>query len=443
MKNSNKIVGLCAITTTLLVGACALFSKGNPQTLFVHASEPSIELIDRLANKTIVDGTVSYVANNYEYKFYASNVTFGTNEITIHDGGYLRNWTAFNTISSLDVAGELDNMILSSGVSSLVFDRYDICKRHEYIGTPGDIAGTTHFSIAAEGGDVTLTTLDLQYRDCTTNGVDTSDGVTYTHYTWLFRGLGTKDSPYLINNINDWNLFADLSKDFIFLDKYFKLTTDLTGVTKQIAPTSAKRFAGSFDGDYHTIEATLSSTDKTIALFSYITTEASISNLTLRGSVTCTSSNNALGCGGIVGNLFNINNRYAKLTNLVNYANITGNTQRASGILSYCNGRVTIKNCENRGNIKSSASLYVGGIIGTIISAPTGIADAFNMYEVSNYGTLSCSSNANARKGGILGYTGAGAYFINISHYEIGSYNVVGIDQVTANGGSIKITDLR
>ena len=107
MKRTQKGIGICAITTTLLVGACALFASGDKvPTLFVHASEPSIELIDRLANKTIVDGTVSYIANNYEYKFYASNVTFNTNEIIIRDGGYLRNWTAFNTISSLDVAAK-------------------------------------------------------------------------------------------------------------------------------------------------------------------------------------------------------------------------------------------------------------------------------------------------------------------------------------------------
>ena len=81
--------------------------------------------------------------------------------------------------------------------------------------------------------------------------------------------------------------------------------------------------------------------------------------------------------------------------------------------------------------------------MGTLVNAPTNVADAFQILECYNYGTLTCSTKETARKGGMIGYTGAGAFHIVISHYELNGYDAVGLDQVTAKGGSIKITDLR
>ena len=92
MKNSNKIVGLCAITTTLLVGACALFSKGNPQTLFVHASEPSIELIDRLhpGYPICVCKTPMSITDNEKVLGFPKDFTMTITDIKVYNGaGYI------------------------------------------------------------------------------------------------------------------------------------------------------------------------------------------------------------------------------------------------------------------------------------------------------------------------------------------------------------------
>ena len=423
----------------------ALFAASQVEKAsFVNtrAASQTLELVDLLAGKSITDGIVSYTMNDYEYKFYANNVTFAEDKITIADGGYLKNLTAYNTIQLFDVAGTLNNMILSGGKMMAVFSGKELCRDHYYEGVNGSLSGDTHFVIEADGGDVILTTLDLRYDDCTTTGTDTSEGVSYSHYTWKFKGLGTSASPYLINNLEDWNVLVSESQNYIFLDKYFKLTADITGVTSPVAPSNSKRFAGHVDGDGHSVTVNISSSAAvSIGLFGYVTSESSISNMTLKGSIKQTNNGNGVGTGGFVGNVYNVNGKTGRFINLINEATVTGNTQRAAGIISSVTGAIYVENCINRGAISATGSLYVGGICGVIQSGvPVDTEGAVQLLKVSN--EASVVGNKADSAGGIVGRIGGANYFVDITYYSAyGELPVVASNAVTS-GGRVTITQL-
>ena len=111
-----------------------------------------------------------------------------------------------------------------------------------------------------------------------------------------YSGEGTADSPYLIADEAHWNTLATrVSEGVNYSGVYFRLTANIA-VTRMIGSDSNHAFTGSFDGDGHTITATLSSSDPYCAPFAY-TYGATISNLHTTGTIT-TSSTNA---GGVVG----------------------------------------------------------------------------------------------------------------------------------------------
>lgn len=61
-------------------------------------------------------------------------------------------------------------------------------------------------------------------------------------------GEGTLESPYLISSVSDWKLVSDnLIYGISYYGKYFKLTSDLTGISSM--GTAAYPFDGKFDGN--------------------------------------------------------------------------------------------------------------------------------------------------------------------------------------------------
>ena len=96
----------------------------------------------------------------------------------------------------------------------------------------------------------------------------------------LWDGEGTEASPYIITSLADWNRLRQ-SPDYN--GSCFKLADDLTVNT--MIGTEEQPFTGSFDGNGHTITATLIASEERVAPFRYVADGALIQNLRVAGSI--------------------------------------------------------------------------------------------------------------------------------------------------------------
>ncbi len=215
---------------------------------------------------------------------------------------------------------------------------------------------------------------------------------------------------------------------------------------------SSGAYSGTFDGAGYTVSNLyISSASDSQALFGYVN-NSTISNLTVKGSVTSTGSNaagiaanamgsNFTGCrneaavsgksyvGGIAGNAPS-----ASFSGCVNTGAVSGQTSYAGGIAGtgksfsgcsnsgvisgtaqYTGGivgstnvsaNVTLTNCENTAAITGAG--YVGGIAGYLAS---GTSCKFTVTGCANSGTVTCAyvGTAGNAVGGLFGYANIAA----------------------------------
>ena len=169
-----------------------------------------------------------------------------------------------------------------------------------------------------------------------------------------------------------------------------------------------KKFAGSFDGQNHTIRnlsiqyAGTNTQSPYKGLFGYVSGEnynslATIQNLTVQGSVTLTSNRNVAAAysGGIIARA-----DYANLTNLHSEINVTvnrvgGNWDILGGVVGQASYGTTVKNCSNSGNV--TGWRYVAGIVGSM-SYNSSIIGCFNSGKISAPSTCAAGIVANLGK---------------------------------------------
>ena len=251
------------------------------------------------------------------------------------------------------------------------------------------------------------------------------------------EGDGTSSNPYLIKKAIDWNIVSSANEaGESFQNKYFKLANDLTGIDKKIG-IYVTPFAGSFDGDGHSITINYfhGTGVANQGTFGTISSTAIIKNLTVKGTMTSTATGEAH-MGGVVGYNFGGTiqncNSYIELTfagyqcaaivgrteggsiiNCNNYGTIhatstaTGNNSRGvAGIVGYANinGKTTITNCKNYGTIEA-AGTQIGGIIGFANGSTTYVHEITNC---ENHGVITSSATINSTSnegvGGIAGF---------------------------------------
>ena len=147
--------------------------------------------------------------------------------------------------------------------------------------------------------------------------LDTSNDdivINFIGFTLTFEGMGSESEPYEIHCIEQWNLLAYHVNLGIrlYIEKYFKLMTDLTieetfsgFPTTQIGADELDCFSGIFDGNGHTI--TINYTDNSshhyCAPFRIIK-GATIKNLHVAGSII--KKGDGKHTAGIVGKAINI-----------------------------------------------------------------------------------------------------------------------------------------
>lgn len=167
-------------------------------------------------------------------------------------------------------------------------------------------------------------------------------------------GSGTVNNPYLINNTNDWNIFARRVAMGLEPTKYYKLKNDIEVTTQ--AGNQDRAFYGWFYGNDKTITVNINGSGMGTAPFANIN-GATIRNLTVQGTVT----SSGLHSSGLVGLCSGTNPSY--IINCRVLANVSG-TQYAGGIVGHGgNANLTMQNSYFGGSI-SGFSNYAGGLVG-------------------------------------------------------------------------------
>ncbi|MBQ3805809.1 MAG: hypothetical protein II844_08420 [Prevotella sp.] len=177
-------------------------------------------------------------------------------------------------------------------------------------------------------------------------------------------GNGTEESPYLINNVTDWDAFVDYvnNENGNYGDKVYKLCADLNNVTTMVGTDDAP-FKGNFDGDGHTLNVNLSSDSKYCAPFRYIS-HATVRNLHVTGTITAgseTANEQNKFRGGLVGRASGIIRNCR--------SSVTINSQLSSegshgGLVAHSWSPLEIYDCLFDGKITGSTTTNCGGFIG-------------------------------------------------------------------------------
>ena len=220
-------------------------------------------------------------------------------------------------------------------------------------------------------------------------------------FSWIDAD-GTEEDPYIISDMKDLNGLAALAADSAyngFAGKYIKLGADIvvnkgyaTGWGKEAptyswTPIGSKDipFAGTFDGDMHSISGLyVKTTAQYAGLFGYVKT-GTIKNLKLVNSYFETS---AADCGSIAG--------YAKgnFDTVYSDAIVISSNARVGGFIGIGDGAVTMNQCWFAGLVKNTGAntTRTGGFIGNHYSGTVTMTNCLNTgtvdvsaYTKSNY----------------------------------------------------------
>ncbi len=315
---------------------------------------------------------------------------FSTDTWTFVQGMYPR----LKKIASLDVAVlHATPFYLADG------ERHGRVTKNFTVSTANDveweITGTTQARIS--GSNVTVT-----------RGATISNAVLHAYlgdyekrslvsiYPQIFSGEGTADDPYIIANYDDMKKLSDATnkQSMSFSGEYFKMTADIDMQNDTsfpvISDASLSAFAGTFDGQGHSIKnwkIDNSATEELwSALFSYVAKDGVIKNLNIDKSCSLRFNRNA---ASLVSALM------GTLENCRNYADVYTANGFVGGLVYIAYGGSKVSNCYNEGNVVTSDKGYVGGLVYSVESGAT-------VSNCQNAGSVTASGTATT-VGGLFG----------------------------------------
>lgn len=229
------------------------------------------------------------------------------------------------------------------------------------------------------------------------------DGTTYTEPQKNADGvylIGAPDELMWFNKNAKMTDSAKLTADICINEDIKAEVSALYKWTPIGEYDSAKRYAGTFDGDGHTVRGLYIATSgiKNTGMFGYAKKDSKISNLTLSDSKISGTGNYT---GGIAGEAYDMENCHVTGTVTVSGAAYVG------GVSGYQDG--TITRCSSAAVVVATGS-YVGGVTGYVQSkATTAMTECFNTGSVTgnsavggltgnlyNGGTISACYNTGA-----------------------------------------------
>ena len=222
----------------------------------------------------------------------------------------------------------------------------------------------------------------------------------------VWKGEGTAEKPWLISNADELKLLAEVASGNDFKDVYFELTNDITVEGNENwmpIGTSAKLFAGNFNGKNHTISGLkYKGTSSYVGLFGGTAESAVIKNFKLANSTfenTATSGN--IHIGSVAG--------YARGT----FANIKVENTVTVKSSAFCNGGIigsvwggsaTISNCWFDGTLTltGASGRQSGAIVGRVYAG----GKTLILEHCLNSGTVTVEAT-NPQIGGMIGFVHA------------------------------------
>ena len=259
-----------------------------------------------------------------------------------------------------------------------------------------------------------------------------------------------KESTYVLNDFADLYGFAIVSRLTDFADKTVKLGADITINSGKAADWAKEApaygwmpigsttlpFAGTFDGQKHTISGIYLKTDKQYSgLFGVAETKSTIKNVSLKNSYFETTANSFGSIAGRGKGVFDT---------VYSNAIVVSSAANAGGIIGQVPGKAAVKmnNCWFDGSVTNTANdrnlRSTGGLIGTILS-DTKITNCLNSGTISapNYKMTNSdkSTSVAPRIGGFVGSVGNKA--IATISYSMNTGLIKVHDAATSGHGSI------
>lgn len=234
-----------------------------------------------------------------------------------------------------------------------------------------------------------------------------------------FKGKGTAENPYQISSTKDLNRLAELINDEstnpLFRYAYYVQTNDIDLKNVDFTPigiyygsdghtTSNAIFAGSYDGNYHSItNLNMAYSNGYCGLFGRVgeynhdNSNCIIKNLSVTGSIECYSDSGRT--GGIIGEL-----AYgATIKNCDFHGGVTGNGKVGAIVgNNYCGG--TISNCYSNAKITtSSTDSSTGGMAGEVSVGNNSVDGSGNANIENSYFNGSFATENTSATGAICG----------------------------------------
>ena len=213
---------------------------------------------------------------------------------------------------------------------------------------------------------------------------------------WAYNGMligdGSCTNPYMIKDIADWNMFANLLNDPVYApyycDKHFRLGADIGSestnpgerVTTWASNDSRYPFCGTFDGNGHTIWIKYVQTDSNVnpnddssqgvALFHYADHGCEIHDLIIKGEIITNYKYAAAFISYIPGG-DSYNNKYVSVDRCTTYVDIVyydtfEGDACSGGFVGYSGHYVFLnfKDCLFRGTYRGASVSGVCGMVG-------------------------------------------------------------------------------
>ena len=327
-----------------------------------------------------------------------------------------------------------DSGIGGTSGSSTSFDKEDICGEGAFLMTGLDFV---NYWVAKEG-----TTPELQTFSSLTGSINVNKMTADT--SWY----NTTDTEFTILTVAELYGLAQLSASNDFAGKTIKLGKDISlneGSAKNWATgapintwTPISKFAGTFDGQGHSISGIyMNSTSANTGFFSQTTSTSTIKNLWITNSYIKSTKANV---GSVAGTGLGI------FDSIYSNAIIDVELYYVGGIVGYTNSGTSnvIRNCWFNGKINGTAQTgyYIGGILGCIENTTS-----VTMENCLNSGKISSIRTDRCVVGGLCGssyHAGSklivkdslfSGYFDCVNQYTIGT--VVGY----VPNGTVEISD--
>lgn len=341
------------------------------------------------ASYAVTDGKASVPAGEYRYTAEAFGYAQATGSFTVTDAA-VEVPVTMTELARHKAAFSITGLAAGTTAAVTVKHGDNVMQAEEdgsYLLFPADYS----YQVKAAGYKTARGTFTLGEAD-TTVKVTMVPGIEWdgTVADGFAGGTGTQADPYQISNGEELAyLSAQVASGNAFAGKHVTLAANLDMGNVAFTPigSDARRFAGSFDGAYHTIDNLLvSQTTDYAGLFGCLDTGATVRRLTVRGSISGRGY-----VGGIAGQADS-----ATIEACANYATVTGTSRNVGGIVGRLNGksaaRSTVLRCANFGTISNGTNNFSAGIVGTAYY--TTLSECYNV-----------GSATGNRVGGILGQT--------------------------------------